>query len=51
MIFKLENELTGWLDLDITGIWDHISLPEKREDHTAPLSNDYQVLVGLGVEF
>ncbi len=51
MVFKLENELTGWLDLDITGIWDHISLPEKRENHTIPLCNDYQVLVGLGVEF
>ncbi len=51
MLLSFENELTGWLDLTITGIWDHISLPEKRADGTVPYSNDYQMLVGLGVEF
>ncbi len=51
MVLTFENELTGWLDLDITGIWDHVSLPEENSKGVVPYSNDYQILVGLGVEF
>lgn len=51
MVFSLENELTGWLDLDFTTVWDYISKPEKRADSTVPESNDFQFLLGLGVEF
>ena len=51
MVLSFENDLTGWLDLTLTGIWDHISLPEERQDGTVPFSNDYQMLVGLGIEF
>ena len=51
MILTLENELTKWLDLDISAIWDYIEKPEQRADLTTPDSNDYQFLVGLGVEF
>jgi len=51
MLLSFENELTSWLDLDISGIWDYVLYPEESEDHTIPLRNDFQVLMGLGVEF
>jgi len=51
MLLTLENELTSWLDLDITGIWDFTLEPEQAEDNTFPEKNDYQLLIGLGIEF
>ncbi len=51
MIFTLENEITSWLDLDLSFIWDHTKNPTNLEDSTTPLKNDYQVLIGLGLEF
>ena len=51
MVATFENELTSWLDFDITGIWDHIDKPEKQSDGIVPDKNDFQFLLGLGVEF
>ena len=51
MVLKLENDLTSWIDLDITAIWDRIAHPEKNEDGTSPDSDDYQLLIGFGIEF
>jgi putative salt-induced outer membrane protein YdiY len=51
MITTLENELTSWMDLDITFIWDHINSPEQESDGTLPKHDDYQLLIGFGVEF
>ncbi len=51
MVGTLENELTSWLDLDITAIWDYLELPERKSDGTVPLQDDFQFLIGLGVEF
>jgi len=51
MITTLENELTSWIDLDITFIWDHINSPEQESDGTLPERDDYQLLIGFGVEF
>ena len=51
MVTTLENEITDWLDFDITYIWDFILEPEKGSDGTQPDSNDHQFLLGLGVEF
>jgi len=51
MLLTLENELTTWLDLDITGIWDYILDPEEASDGTTPKQSDYQLLVGFKVEF
>lgn len=51
MIFTLENEITSWLDLDFSFIWDHIKNPTNLEDNTTPFKNDYQLLVGVGLEF
>lgn len=51
MVLKLENELLTWLDFDITGVWDYTKNPEIQEDGNTPDSNDYQFLLGLGIEF
>jgi len=51
MVTTFENEITGWLDFDVTGVWDYILNPEEREDGTTPYQNDFQILLGFGVEF
>ncbi len=51
IILKLENEILSWLDFDITGIWDRTQNPGADEFDVIPKKNDYQLLVGLGVEF
>lgn len=51
MVTTFENEITDWLDLDITYVWDYIADPEKESDGSVPDSDDHQVLIGLGIEF
>jgi len=51
MVLTLENELFEWLDFDITAIWDHTKIPEVDSNGITPLQNDYQLLVGIGIEF
>ena len=51
MVLTFSNELLDWLDLDISGIWDYTKVPEVAADLSQPLKNDYQLLVGLGIEF
>ena len=51
MLLTFENEITSWLDLDITGVWDYILKPEKLENGSTPIKDDFQMLIGLSVEF
>jgi putative salt-induced outer membrane protein YdiY len=51
MILKFENELLTWLDIDVTGIWDYVNRPQPDADGVIPKRNDYQFLLGLGIEF
>jgi putative salt-induced outer membrane protein YdiY len=51
MVTKLETEITSWLDFDITYIWDYLEKPEKSSDGTTPEKNDFQLIMGLGIEF
>ena len=51
MILAFENELTSWLDLDISGVWDFMLEPQETSQNTIPEQNDFQVLIGFGVEF
>ncbi|HFB53648.1 MAG TPA: DUF481 domain-containing protein [Sulfurimonas autotrophica] len=51
MIAKFENELFSWLDLDFTAIWDHVAKPTEDAQGITPEHNDYQFLIGLGIEF
>ncbi len=51
MLITFENELTSRLDLDITGIWDYILDPKETSDKIIANPNDFQLLVGIGMEF
>ncbi len=51
IILALENELLSWLDFDITAIWDRTQMPEADVNNDIPELDDYQFLLGLGVEF
>ncbi len=51
MVAALENELTSWLDFDITAIWDYLKEPQRDAEGLLPKRDDYQFLLGLGVEF
>ena len=51
MMLTLENEITSWLDFDISAIWDYTLMPQEKENGEIPLKDDFQFLVGLGVEF
>lgn len=51
MVVVLKNDITSWINLDISYIWDHINSPEEESDGTIPGCDDYQLLIGFGVEF
>ena len=51
MVTSLENELLSWLDFDITGVWDYIAEPAPNANGVTPKRSDYQLLIGLGIEF
>ncbi len=51
MLTKLENDLTSWLDLDVTFIWNYIQTPTAKEDGSLPKKDDYQFLIGFGIDF
>lgn len=51
MVTTLENEITSWLDFDVSLIWDYLHVPQPKEDGLIPKKNDVQLLVGIGIEF
>ena len=51
MVTKLENELTSWLDFDVSLVWDYLHAPQQKDDGTIPKKDDLQLLVGVGIEF
>lgn len=51
MLITFENELSSWLDLDLTGVWDYIHHPQESEDGSTVKKSDFQLLVGVGIEF
>ena len=51
MVLVFENDLTSWLDIDLTGVWDYILRPVESDVGEIPERSDFQILVGLGVEF
>lgn len=51
MLFTFENELYNWLNFDVTGVWDYLAIPESDSFGIVPEKNDYQLLVGFGIEF
>lgn len=51
LVATLENELTNWLDLDFSFIWDHTTNPAENTDGSVPEKDDYKTTVGLGIDF
>ena len=51
LILTFENDLNSWLDFDVSGIWDYLALPEADSNGVVPQRNDYQLLIGFGIEF
>ena len=51
MVAGFETELTRWLDLDISFVWDRILDPQPDADGTEPKQDDFYLIVGLGIEF
>lgn len=51
MLLTMENEITKWLDLDITAVWDYTAKPQVDATGNKPFQDDYQLLVGLGIDF
>jgi hypothetical protein len=47
----LETELTGWLDFDVTFVWDRIQDPQPEADGTVPEQDDFYLIFSLGIEF
>jgi putative salt-induced outer membrane protein YdiY len=50
-IAALETEITRWLDIDISFVWDRIRDPQPNADGAVPKQNDYYLILGLGVDF
>ncbi len=51
MVTTLEIDLTEWLTLDFSYVWDRLEKPEKDSDGNTPYKDDYQTLMGLGIDF
>jgi hypothetical protein len=43
-------ELTDLFDLDLSLVWDRISIPRAETDGTVPEKNDFQLIIGFGVD-
>ena len=46
-----KTELTEWLDLDTTLVWDRTQNPTSGDDHIVPKKDDYYVIFSLGINF
>lgn len=50
MVTGLEFELTSRLDFDVTLIWDRIEDPRPDSDGGTPEPDDFQLILGLGLD-
>lgn len=51
LVAAFETELTGWLDFDVSFVWDRTEDPTLGADGTVPEKDDYYLIFGLGIEF
>jgi putative salt-induced outer membrane protein YdiY len=51
MVTGFELELTSLLDFDITFVWDRIKDPRPDSDGRLPDSDDFRLILGLGLDF
>jgi L-alanine-DL-glutamate epimerase-like enolase superfamily enzyme len=50
MVTAFETELTNWLDLDLSFVWDRIQEPQPDADGNVPEQDDYYFIFGLGID-
>jgi putative salt-induced outer membrane protein YdiY len=50
-VSTLSLDLTRRLDLDVSLVWDRISVPKVGADGKTPKPDDFRLVVGAGVEF
>ncbi len=43
-------ELTDMFDLDLSFVWDHTNTPQPDANDTIPRQNDYQFIIGFGID-
>jgi hypothetical protein len=51
VLSTLEYELTKVIDLDFTILWDRIQNPVSNETGDIPEQDDFQLSVGIGIDF
>jgi len=51
MLTSLELDITEWLTFNLSFNWDHLEVPERDSSGHTPYKDDYQTLIGLGVDF
>lgn len=51
MVATISFDVTGDLDLDVSGIWDRIEEPQLDSDDELPEKDDYQLIVSLAYDF
>ncbi|MCL1051444.1 DUF481 domain-containing protein [Shewanella abyssi] len=49
-IATLEIELTDMFDLDLSFVWDRINNPQPDANKLTPEPNDYQFIIGFGID-
>ena len=49
-IATLEIELTSMFDLDLSVVWDHINKPQPDANGFIPKQDDYQFIIGFGID-
>lgn len=49
-IATLEIELTSMFDLDLSVVWDRINNPQPDSSGFMPKQDDYQFIVGFGID-
>ena len=50
MLNGFSFEITSVLDIDITLVWDRIQDPRADSDGNVPLSDDFRLILGLGLD-
>ncbi|MGL4474661.1 MAG: DUF481 domain-containing protein, partial [Shewanella sp.] len=49
-VSTLSVELTDIFDLDLSFVWDHTQNPKANSSGVVPMQNDYQVIIGFGID-
>lgn len=51
LVSTISSEITKYIDLDFSVVWDRIEKPRADEDGVVPKNDDYRMVVGIGVEY